>query len=173
MPSTSTSRTGCAAKSRRREKLVTLGKGPKRRYPRGTVEALQGLVCRGVGISTTNGYLAAMSDDKRAALQTLRKTIKAAAPKAEEYFSYGLPAFRLDGKILVWFGAASKHCAFYPGAAPIAEHAAALAHYATSKGTIRFDPAHPLPAALVGKLLRSRIRERSKKPATKPRTRAG
>ena len=60
---------------------------------------------------TTDDYLAAVSEDKRAALETLRKTIKAAAPKAEECISYGLPAFRLKGKFLVAYGAAAQHCA--------------------------------------------------------------
>src|SRR5580693_10213232 len=58
-------------------------------------------------------YLAALSDDKRAALERLRKIIRAAVPKAEECISYQLPAFRLDGKCFVWFGAAANHCAIY------------------------------------------------------------
>src|SRR5436305_15150010 len=64
---------------------------------------------------THNDYLAAVTEDKRAALQKLRKAIKAAAPKAEECISYQLPAFRLNGKFLVAYGAAANHCAFYPG----------------------------------------------------------
>jgi hypothetical protein len=58
-------------------------------------------------------YLAAMSDDKRAALERLRKIIRAAVPRAEECISYQLPAFRIDGKCFVWFGAAANHCAIY------------------------------------------------------------
>jgi uncharacterized protein YdhG (YjbR/CyaY superfamily) len=122
--------------------------------------------------SSIDDYLGRLTTDKRAALENLRRAIKRAAPKAEECISYQLPAFRLDGRILVWFGAASKHCAFYPGAAPIAAHTAALAGYATSKGTIRFDPSQPLPATLVGKLVRSRVRERSAKSASKRRAHA-
>ena len=57
---------------------------------------------------TIDEYLASLSSDKRAALQKLRKAIKAAAPKAEECISYQIPAFRLDGKMLVWFGAATN-----------------------------------------------------------------
>jgi hypothetical protein len=53
-------------------------------------------------------YLAALSDDKRAALERLRKIIRDAVPKAEECISYQLPAFRLDGKCFVWFGAARE-----------------------------------------------------------------
>jgi uncharacterized protein YdhG (YjbR/CyaY superfamily) len=110
---------------------------------------------------TIDDYLAPLSPEKRAALQKLRRAIKAAAPKAEECISYQLPAFRLDGRVLVWFGAATHHCAFYPGAHPIVAHKHELTSYVTSKGTIRFQPDHPLPATLVRKLVRSRIVERA------------
>jgi uncharacterized protein YdhG (YjbR/CyaY superfamily) len=105
-------------------------------------------------------YLAALSDDKRAALEKLRQTIRAAAPKAEECISYRLPAFRLNGRMLVAFGATAKHCAFYPmSAATVAAYQDELKDYATSKGTIRFPPEHPLPAALVRRLVKARIAE--------------
>jgi len=106
-------------------------------------------------------YLAGLSVEKRAALQYLRRAIKAAAPGAEECVSYGIPAFRLDGRVLVYMGAATKHCAFYPGAHPIEAHKKALAAYDTSKGTIRFPPNAPVPAALVRKLVKTRIAEQA------------
>src|ERR671931_74172 len=109
---------------------------------------------------TIDEYLATLSSDKRAALQKLRKAIKAAAPKAEECISYQIPAFRLDGKMLVWFGAATNHCSFFPGASPIAAYKKALVKYNTSKGTIRFPPDNPLPDTLVKKLVKARIAER-------------
>jgi len=109
---------------------------------------------------TIDEYLAALSEDKRAALEKLRKTIKAAAPKAEECISYQLPAFRLEGKMLVAFGATASHCAFYPmSSSTIKAHQDELKGYDTSKGTIRFQPDHPLPAALVRKLVKARIAE--------------
>ena len=114
-------------------------------------------------------YLAALSDDKRAALEKLRKTIRAAAPKAEECISYGVPAFRLNGRLLVAFGAAANHCAFYPGAFPVAAHKNELKDYDTSKGTIRIRAANPLPATLVRKLVKARIAETAaRRPATAP-----
>ena len=106
-------------------------------------------------------YLSRLTPDKRAALTKLRKAIKAAAPRAEECISYQMPAFRLDGRVLAWFGAASKHCSFFPGAHPIAACKADLKKYSTSKGTVRFAPEKPLPASLVRKLVRARIAERS------------
>lgn len=108
-------------------------------------------------------YLAAVSPDKRAALEKLRRAIQAAAPRAVECISYRLPTFRLDGKLLVAFGAAAHHCALYPmSAATIAAHADALKDYGTSKGTIRFQPDKPLPTALVRKLVKARIAENVK-----------
>jgi len=104
-------------------------------------------------------YLALLSDEKRATLQKLRRAIKAAAPGVEECISYQIPAFRLRGRMLVAFGAAAKHCAFYPGAFPIRSHKNELKGYDTSKGTIRFPVGRPLPATLVRKLVRARITE--------------
>jgi len=111
-------------------------------------------------IRSIDEYLAALSPEKRAALERLRKIVKAAVPKAEECISYQVPAFRLNGKPLVAFGVAAKHCAFYPmSASTVAAHADELKAYDTSKGTIRFQPEHPLPATLVRKLVKARIRE--------------
>src|SRR5205823_15046892 len=108
---------------------------------------------------TIDQYLAALSDDKRTALEKLRKTIRAAAPNAEECISYQLPAFRLNG-MLVAFGATANHCAFYPMSTSTVEaHKNELKEYDTSKGTIRFQPEKPLPAALVRKLVKARIAE--------------
>ncbi len=105
---------------------------------------------------TPDAYLAAVSADKRAALETLRKNIKAAAPQAEECISYGLPAFRLNGKFLVAYGAAADHCAFYPGSV-VQTLKNELKSYDTSKGTIRFQSDKPLSSALVRKLVKLRI----------------
>jgi uncharacterized protein YdhG (YjbR/CyaY superfamily) len=109
---------------------------------------------------TIDDYLAALSKDKRAALEKLRKTIRAAAPKAEECISYGLAAFRLDGKPLVALGATANHCAFYLMSGSMVEaHKDILRNYDTSKGTIRFHADNSLPAALVRKLVKARIAE--------------
>jgi uncharacterized protein YdhG (YjbR/CyaY superfamily) len=105
---------------------------------------------------TPDAYLASLSADKRTALEILRKTIKAAAPEAEECISYNLPAFRLHGKLLVAYGAAANHCAFYPGSVMLALKDE-LKAYDTSKGTIRFPADRPLPPALVRKLIKLRI----------------
>src|SRR5262245_3751517 len=88
---------------------------------------------------TVEEYLAALEPEKRAALKKLRKDIHAAAPGLEECISYGVAAFRFNGKLLVGMGAAARHCAFYPGSV-LRELKVDLKGYETSKGTIRFQP---------------------------------
>jgi uncharacterized protein YdhG (YjbR/CyaY superfamily) len=134
---------------------------------------------------TIDEYLGALSADQRAALDKLRKTIRSAAPEAEECISYQIPAFRQD-RMLVGFGATENHCAFYlMSSATVKAYKDELADYDTSTGTIRFPPNRPLPAALVKKLVRARLaenetrgpkkakpamRKRQSKPATRKRS---
>lgn len=100
-----------------------------------------------------------MTDEQRVALERLRKAIRAAAPKAEECISYGIAAFRHHG-MLVGFGATKSHCAFYlMSASTLEEFREDVEGYDVSKGTIRFQPAKPLPAAFVRKLVKARIAE--------------
>ena len=109
---------------------------------------------------TFDECLAALRDDQRAALEKLRRVIRAAAPGAEEYVGYGLAAVRLNGKPLVALGATAKHCAFYlMSGSTVEAHADELADYDTGKGTIRFPAETPLPSALDKKLVKARIAE--------------
>lgn len=113
---------------------------------------------------TIDDYLAVTSEEKLIALEKLRQQIKKIAPQAEEYFYYQLPAFRLDGKRLVAFGAATNHCSLYPlSATVVKELADDLKNYDTSPGTIRFPANKPLPFALVRKIVKARIEENNAK----------
>jgi len=105
--------------------------------------------------ASTEAYLADLPDDQRAALEALRRQIRAVVPEAEEAISYGLPTFRLHGN-LVHFGAAAKHCSLYAGSV-ISHFAEQLADFDTSKGTIRFQPDRPLPEALVREIVQYRV----------------
>ena len=105
---------------------------------------------------THDDYLAALPADQRAALERLRKLIRAAAPRAEECISYSMPGFRQDGKMLVWYAAAKSHCSLYPGGM-VADFEDELEGFETSKGTIRFQPERPLPAGLVRRIVKARI----------------
>lgn len=107
---------------------------------------------------TFDGFLEGLSPEKRAAFENLRKTIRSTVPNAEECISYGIPAFRLNGKFLVGLGAGADHCSFYPGSV-LDDFRDELKGYDTSRGTIRFQPRKPLPATLVKKLVRARIKK--------------
>ncbi len=111
---------------------------------------------------TIDEYLASLDDDKRIALEKLRKIIKGVAPKAEECISYQMPAFRHDGRMLVWFGAGANHCAFYPGGI-VEQYKGKLKEYKTSKGTIQFQPDKPIPTTLVQKIVKAKIAENKRR----------
>src|SRR5262245_45317606 len=109
---------------------------------------------------TIDEYLSGVSPEKRAALEELRQTIRSIVPEAEEGFSYGMPAFRLDGKPIAGFAAAAKHCTYFPMSGSTVETLKnELKGYDTSKGAVRFQPDKPLPVASVRKLIMTRIRE--------------
>ena len=110
-----------------------------------------------------DAYLASVPEEARTALEKLRAQIKAAAPGALETISYQMPAFKLRGRLLVYFAAFKDHCSLFPGSSVMEAHRDELKEYYTSKGTIRFSPGKPLPAALVKKLIRARVAENEAK----------
>ncbi len=105
---------------------------------------------------TVAAYLAGLDKPARVTLEKLRKSIKAAAPRATEGISYGIPTFKLDGKMLVSYAAWTNHCSFFPGSV-IEEFEDELKDYKTSKGTIQFPIGGQLSPALVKKILKARM----------------
>jgi len=110
---------------------------------------------------TVDEYLAGQSKDKRDALAKLRAAIKAAAPGATEGISYQVPVYKLDGRPLVGFGAATAHCTFFLMSTSKAMRArlATLKGYKLGGGSIQFPADKPLPTTLVRTLVKARIAE--------------
>lgn len=116
---------------------------------------------------TVDAYLKDLPDNQRAPLSKLRATIVAAVPTASESIAYGMPAYKYQGRPLIYFGAAKSHLAIY-GAVPAAVDPKLVAPYDVSKGAIRFPFGKPIPATLVKELIKARIAEiELKSPAAK------
>ncbi len=110
--------------------------------------------------ASVEDYLAGLPEESRAALERLRRAIRAAVPEATEGIAYQMPAFRAHGRWLVGYAAFRDHCSFFPMSTRVMEaFAAELEPYSTSKGTIRFSTDHPLPAALVKKMVKARLEQ--------------
>lgn len=106
-----------------------------------------------------DAYLAGVPPRQRAALERLRRIIRAAAPEAEEVISYRIPAYKQDG-MLVGFAAAENHCTFHLMSTEIMKPwVDRLAGYSLGRGSIRFAADEPLPASLVTKLVKARLGE--------------
>jgi uncharacterized protein YdhG (YjbR/CyaY superfamily) len=109
-------------------------------------------------LSSVDQYFSAVPKKKRHILESLRKTIRQAAPQAAEVISYGMPAFKWNG-ILVWYAAHKDHIGLYPKSSAIHAFKHELADYRTSKGAIQFAMENAIPANLVKRIVRFRVKE--------------
>jgi uncharacterized protein YdhG (YjbR/CyaY superfamily) len=108
--------------------------------------------------STVDEYIKLYPAQIRKGLATIRKTIKAAAPGAEELISYQMPAYKLNG-MLAFFSATKTHYGFYPTSGPVNAFSEKLKSYDTSKGTIRFALDKPLPVKLISEIVKWKVRD--------------
>lgn len=116
-------------------------------------------------------YIAACPEDVRASLKTLRATIRAAAPDAEERISYQMPAFAQEGN-LVYFAALKDHIGLYPTSSGIAAFQDELARYPGTKGAVRFPKDQPLPLDLIARIVRYRVDENLKRATARAQAKA-
>jgi len=107
--------------------------------------------------AAVDAWLARLPDDQRTALHRLREQIRAAAPGAVETIAYGVPMYYMGTTPLLGFNAFKDHVSLGVGSATLDTMRAELDGYDTAKGTVRFSPDRPLPAALVRKMVKARI----------------
>ena len=107
--------------------------------------------------SEIDAYLTGIEEPKRSTLEQLRRTIHEVVPDAEEGMSYGLPAFRLRGKVVAGFAAFKNHLSYLPHSGSVfPAMKEALDGYEHSTGALRFPVDAPLPKELVEQLVRVR-----------------
>jgi len=111
-----------------------------------------------MGADEIDAYLSAVDEPKRSTLEALRRSIRAAVPEAEEGISYGMPAFRVDGKVVAGFAAFKNHLAYLPHSGSVlAELAEELAGYERTSGSLHFAIDQPLPDDLVRRLVEVKL----------------
>ena len=113
---------------------------------------------RASGATAVDEYLAGVAPRSRGLLRAVRRAIKAAAPDATESISYGIPTFKQDGQRLIYFSAATNHCAIHMVREAHLEEAARLG-FGVGRGSIRFTPERPLPDRLLRKIVKARLAE--------------
>ncbi|HSL44087.1 MAG TPA: DUF1801 domain-containing protein [Anaerolineales bacterium] len=119
--------------------------------------------------NTIDAYMEGFPADVQKILQKIRRTIKRAAPEAEEAISYNMPTFKLRGHYLIYFAAYKKHIALYPVPTGSKEFNAKVSAYQTGKGTLQFPLDQPIPYELITEIVEFGIRENLAKIETKRR----
>jgi uncharacterized protein YdhG (YjbR/CyaY superfamily) len=116
--------------------------------------------------ATIDEYIQGFPADVQSLMRRLRATIRKAAPRADEKISYNIPTFYLSGQ-LVYFGGFKKHIGFYPGAAAVIKFKRELSAYKGARGSVQFPFDKPMPLAVIGKIVRFRVKENLAKAAAK------
>jgi uncharacterized protein YdhG (YjbR/CyaY superfamily) len=116
--------------------------------------------------ASVNEYIATADPHAKKALREIRKTIKDAAPKAEEVISYQIPGYKYHG-MLVFFAAWKNHISLYPAPWGAESLKKEMAAYEGSKGTIKFPLDKPMPLSLIKKMVKYRVKENEMKAALK------
>src|SRR5690606_35123873 len=108
-------------------------------------------------------YIAGFPEEIKAVLRQIRATVKQAAPEAQESISYGMPAYKLNGKPLVYFAGYKNHIGFYATPTGHSEFAEELSKYKQGKGSVQFPLDEAMPLELITKIVRFRATENNQK----------
>ncbi len=108
---------------------------------------------------TIDKYIAGFPQDVQDILEEIRRTIRKAAPKAQETISYQIPTFTLNGKYLIFFAAYKRHVGLYPAPRGIEKFKKELSAYGGGKGTARFPLDKPIPFGLISRIVKFRVQE--------------
>jgi len=111
---------------------------------------------------TIDDYIKTFPNKTQKILETMRQTIRKAAPQAIEAISYQIPTFRLNGN-LVHFAAYKNHIGFYPTSSGTKAFKKELSQYKGAKGSVQFPLDEPIPYDLVKKIVRFRLKENQEK----------
>lgn len=122
----------------------------------------------GAGFRTIDEYIAMFPEDIQVKLESVRATIRASAPDAEEKISYLMPTFYLKGN-LVHFAALKSHIGFYPTPSGLEAFRDEVSKYEGTKGAVRFPKSEPLPLDLISKIVKFRVTENLARAAAKAR----
>lgn len=112
-----------------------------------------------IKFKTVEEYFASVPEGVRNKLEKIRQIIKEEAPEAQEVLSYQMPAFKLNGRILIYYAAWKEHIGFYPYPSAMAEFNKELVKYKTAKSTVRFPLDKPIPFDLISKIIKYRVKE--------------
>jgi uncharacterized protein YdhG (YjbR/CyaY superfamily) len=112
------------------------------------------------GPASVDAYLASLTADQRTILEALRATIRAAAPGATEPISYGMPAFKMNGRLLVSYAAFKRHFSLFPASGAVRDVLGEeVAPFLAGKATLQFTAERPLPADIVARIVAVRLAE--------------
>ena len=109
---------------------------------------------------TIDEYIAASADRARPILRRIRSIVRKAAPEAVETISYGIPTFKLDGRVLIHFAAFKNHIGLYPPVKGDAAIEKATKPYAGEKGNLKFPLDERIPYDLIERIVKLKVRQR-------------
>jgi uncharacterized protein YdhG (YjbR/CyaY superfamily) len=118
---------------------------------------------------TIDEYIAGFPSDVQAIMKAIRATIKKIAPEAQEGISYQIPTFKRNGTFLIYFAGFKKHVSLYPILSECPGFEAELAPYRSGRATAKFPLNHPIPFALIAKIVKFMVEENERRTGTKPK----